>query len=90
GETLPQSSIRDIVWLARDGEELTQQEWQDKDANVLGLALGAKSEAGRLVLVFTRGGNVAEILLPKPRPNMMWEASLSCDKFASFIETPTA
>jgi glycogen debranching enzyme len=88
GETLPRSTIRDIVWLAPDGEELTQQEWQDERAIVLGMALGSAGQAGRLVLVFGRGGSLKEFVLPKPQPSMKWEASLSGDKFASFIETP--
>jgi len=88
GETLPRSTIRDIVWLAPDGEELTQQEWQDERAIVLGMALGSAGQAGRLVLVFGRGGSLEEFVLPKPQPSMKWEASLSGDKFASFIETP--
>ncbi|MDP8997601.1 MAG: hypothetical protein M3O03_11460, partial [Pseudomonadota bacterium] len=82
------STIRDIVWLAPDGEELTQQQWQDERAIVLGMALGSAGQAGRLVSVFGRGGSLEEFVLPKPQPNMKWEASLSGDKFASFIETP--
>ena len=88
GETLPQSSIRDVVWLAPDGQELTQQEWQDDRAIVLGMALGSAGQAGRLILVFGRGGSLEEFVLPKPQQGMVWEASLSGDKFASFIETP--
>ena len=88
GEAVPRSPIRDIVWLSPDGQELLPQEWQDKGAGNLGLALGSASEAGRLAIIFTRGGNIAEFALPKPQPAMVWEASLSGDKFASFIETP--
>ena len=88
GEAVPPSPIRDVVWLAPDGQELSQQEWQDEDAGSLGLVLGAEAHAGRLVLVFTRVGNAAETSLPKPQQGMVWEASLSGDKFASFIEMP--
>jgi glycogen debranching enzyme len=90
GEAVPQSPVRDIVWLSPDGQELLQQEWQDKDASSLSLALGSATQAGRLAVIFTRGGNIAEFALPKPQLGMVWEASLSGDKFASFIEIPAS
>lgn len=84
------SPVRDIVWLSPDGQELLPQEWQDKDASSLSLALGSATQAGRLAIIFTRGGNIAEFALPKPQLGMLWEASLSGDKFASFIEIPAS
>ncbi|HEY4995286.1 MAG TPA: glycogen debranching enzyme GlgX, partial [Aestuariivirga sp.] len=88
GAAVPPSLVPDIVWLSTDGQELSQQEWQDKDASSLSLALGSATQAGRLAIIFTRGGNIADFAMPKPQLGMMWEASLSGDKFASFIEIP--
>ncbi|HEY5363936.1 MAG TPA: hypothetical protein VIJ49_07025, partial [Aestuariivirga sp.] len=82
--------VRDIVWLSPDGQELLQQEWQDEDVSSLSLALGSATQAGRLAIIFTRSGNIAEFALPKPQLGMVWEATLSGDKFASFIEIPAS
>lgn len=65
-------SPRDAEWFAATGRALSDDGWQAAHLDVLMLALGAADEGSRLLLIFHRGGEAADITLPAAGEGLHW------------------
>ncbi|MDP1729751.1 MAG: glycogen debranching protein GlgX [Devosia sp.] len=56
------AGVRDVVWLHPDGREMTEADWTDSDASVLGMQLAVANDA--VLIWFNRGMEAAAAKLP--------------------------
>jgi len=67
GQPGPDGGVPDVLWLRGDGRLLCHQEWHEAERSHFGALIG-----GVLLLLFNRGGEVREFLLPGDRA-CVWE-----------------
>jgi isoamylase len=88
GRKLSSDGAKDIMWLRRDGTEMTPEDWAHPDPHVLGMLLyGRATDAvdergrptfGETILVLMNGGAVTRyVTLPKMETQGRWELILN-------------
>jgi isoamylase len=88
GRKLSGDSAKDIMWLRRDGTEMTDEDWAHPDPHVLGMLLyGRATDAvdergrptfGETILVLMNGGPITRyVTLPKMETQGRWELILN-------------
>ncbi len=85
GKAIDGSGVADAVWLTSDGREMTDHDWAERSAALLGLALYAAPigavPSDRVCVWFNRAATDAAVLSPPPRPGFVWRTA--CDSSRS-------
>ncbi len=88
GSTLPRVGAKDVSWLRADGEEMTEEDWNDPNRFVLGMLILAEAseavdERGRLLqrdtilLLMNGGARSCHFRLPVPSQPGHWEETVN-------------
>jgi isoamylase len=56
GAEVSRKGLRDVYWLAPEGEEMTVEDWNDPTRQVLGMQLGNDAPDGERLLLLMNGG----------------------------------
>lgn len=94
GRPLPGSEAKDLSWLRRDGEEMTEDDWSDQDAHALGMLIHADAidevdEWGRpvqgdtLLLLVNGGPRSCFFRLPDVPEVGVWEETVNTARSGS-------
>jgi glycogen debranching enzyme GlgX/4-alpha-glucanotransferase len=79
GEAFDATGLLDVEWRDADGPLRSAQQWEEPDGRILVIvfaAPNAKGDVDRLVIIFNRGHEQAQVSLPKPRDGMAWRLLL--------------
>ena len=88
GHQASADGVKDIMWLRRDGLEMTEQDWKDPDPHILGMLLygratDAVDERGRptfgdtLLVLLNGGPHTRYVTLPRMEGPGRWELILN-------------
>jgi glycogen operon protein len=95
GRPIPGEMVKDLTWIRPDGQEMTEDDWQDENNHVIGMLIHGEAtdevdERGRpvfgdtLFLVLNGGSRARYVVLPKVEGLGSWRELIST---ASYPET---